>query len=174
MSTRYKLPDSTLAYILKGLIPYTDPNLKLTFKPHLFFADLEKIHNKKAKVTRSAYYRAIKRGLIYIDNGNPRLSDKAIARLKVYEPKKLKNARLMVIFDIPENSRSDRDRLRALLRECRFRMVQKSVWMTEYDCLEYIKMELKEKNLDRYVAVYESRPVINSYESLQREEQLFH
>ena len=33
-----KLPDSALKYILKGLlVPYSEANLKLSFKPHLFF-----------------------------------------------------------------------------------------------------------------------------------------
>ncbi|MSU73583.1 hypothetical protein EXS56_00385 [Candidatus Kaiserbacteria bacterium] len=46
----------------------------------------------------------------------------------------------MVIFDIPERRRGVRERLRRLMRECGFLLIQKSVWLSPYDCEELIAL----------------------------------
>ncbi len=46
----------------------------------------------------------------------------------------------MVIFDIPELRRGVRERLRRLMRECGFLGIQKSVWLSPYDCEELIAL----------------------------------
>ena len=46
----------------------------------------------------------------------------------------------MVIFDIPEQRRGARERLRRLMRECGFLCIQKSVWLSPYDCEELIAL----------------------------------
>ncbi len=147
-------------YILKSLIPYTEPNLKLAFKPNQFFNDLEKLDEVKAnrESIRNSYYRAIKKKLILIDEkGAPRLTEKGLHKLKLYQPKELsKGARILVTFDIPEEKRILRNRLRVLLRELKFKQTQKSVWETKYDVLNYLRSEIEEKNLADYVNVYES------------------
>ncbi len=50
-------------------------------------------------------------------------------------------------------------RVRFLLRELRFTQVQKSVWQSEYDVLEYLVPELRRHNLQEYVQLYESAQV---------------
>ena len=87
---------STAHYILSSLIPYTEANLKLSFKPTAFFNDLEKIDAHKAKhgTLRSSYYQAIKKGLIEIDkSGVPCLTEQGLAQLQRYEPKRLQAQR---------------------------------------------------------------------------------
>ncbi len=151
---------SSIHYILSGLIPYTEANLKLAFSPNAFFNDLEKLDAIKAnkKALKSAYYRAIKKGLIKIDEaGIPRLTEKGLRKTKVFQPKKLKGAQLMIIFDIPEEERSKRQRLRTLLRELTFRQVQKSVWVSDFDHREYIRAEINESQLEGCVELFESR-----------------
>ena len=46
----------------------------------------------------------------------------------------------MVIFDIPERRRDARARLRRLMSECGFLCIQKSVWLSPYDCEELIAL----------------------------------
>lgn len=46
----------------------------------------------------------------------------------------------MIIFDIPERRRSARERLRRLMSECGFLCIQKSVWLSPYDCEELIAL----------------------------------
>lgn len=155
---------SSVHYVLSSLIPYTEANLKLVFKPTKFFDDLERLDRIKTKRATIAggYYKLIRDGLVKLDDhGVPRLTEAGIARLKRYEPSRLTGAAsILVIFDIPEEERRLRQRLRTLLRELRFTQVQKSVWQTEYDILEYLTPELKSLRLQKYVQVYESAKVI--------------
>ena len=151
-------PSSATVYLLKSLIPYTDANLKLTYKPHLFFNDLERLDNVKKSVAKTAYNRAIKKGLVCTsDDGIPRLTQKGIRSIAPFQSKKLKGAKLMVIYDIPEVSRWQRDRLRTVLHEFTFEQIQKSVWVSEFDCAHYIKEEIDHLGINHQVKIYEVR-----------------
>lgn len=156
------LPKSSLRYVLEGLTPYTKANIKLTFSPNSFFNELEKFENGRYKraTLKQAYYKARRRHLIVADeNGNPILSDKARQQLKEFKPKKLKGASVMVIFDIPEGESTKRSWFRRLLRELKFEQVQKSVWMSQYDCFEIISAGIIEHRLESYVRIFEARPI---------------
>lgn len=87
------------------------------------------------------------------------MTEKGQASLQLYRPEKLQNAYLMVIFDIPESERGKRQQLRLLLRELRFRQVQKSVWVTQYECRKYLRAEVEDLSLNSYVKVFESRQI---------------
>lgn len=151
---------STSHYVLSALVPYTEANLKLAFKPNIFFDDLanlsETAMNKAA--LKTSYYRLVQKGCIELDTrGQPTLSDKGKQQLSLYEPQKLPGgAGLLLVFDIPENQRAKRDHLRTLLRELKFRMIQQSVWHTAYDSREYLRTELEKYQLTPYVKLYES------------------
>ena len=149
-------------YILSSLIPYTESNIKLAFKPSLFFNDLEKLDRIKSskKALKSAYYRAIRQKLILVDEkGIPRLTDKGLREARPYKPEKLKSSKLMIIFNIPEGERFKRRRLRMLLRELSFHQIQKSVWESRYDHREYLRAEISDMNLQEYVKVYETAQI---------------
>ncbi|HTE22525.1 MAG TPA: hypothetical protein VK674_05800 [Candidatus Limnocylindria bacterium] len=157
------LPNSALAYVLEALIPYSDANVKLAFKPHLFFNDLENIARQKQSLSyrrqtlRNAFYHAKRSGFIeFSKSGGPRLTRKGEAYLKPYEPSKLgDSARLMVIFDIPEEQRAKRRYLRLILRQLKFKMVQQSVWISKYDCKTILHDEIEAYELQAYVQIYE-------------------
>lgn len=159
-----KLPESSLRYVLEGLVPYTEANLKLAFKPHAFFNDLERISQRKRRTLQNAYYKAQKDGLLVMDAaGVPRLTDKGRAKIAPYKPRALgKQARLVVIFDVPEIDRWKRRHLRLLLRELSFRQVQKSVWESKYDYRDYLKSEIIHLGLQEAIIVYEALPVITA------------
>lgn len=158
--SKKQLPDSTLKYILESIVPYSDANLKLAFKPHWFFIDLENIARRQQREhtyskVRSAYYRAVKKGYITLERGRPQLTARGLQKVKPYVPKKLRGAQLMVIFDIPESERHKRRHLRVLLKELKFRQIQKSVWVTDYDYRDILKMEVKDQQTSDYVLIYE-------------------
>ncbi len=143
--------------MLRALIPYSDANLKLVFKPSLFFADLERVEKISRNASKNAFYRAIRQELIEIDEqGIPRLTEKGRRDVKPFVAKKLAGAKLMIIFDIPENERWKRTHLRQLLRELSFKMIQQSVWSTDYDHRDYLKAEISNLGLARYVQLYEA------------------
>ena len=148
----------TTKHILKAFIPYTKSNLQLAFKPQVFFNELEKMGQGKKRSIKSAFYRAIKTGLIEIDDaGIPRLTKKGKLKIREYQPSKLsKNSHLLIIFDIPEDERVKRNHLRALLHELSFIKVQQSVWASKFDHREYLAAEIKEYGLENYVIIYEA------------------
>ena len=153
------LPDSALKYLLKALIPYSEANLKLSFSPGSFFADLEKIDAKKRYSRghwQNTYYKAKKAGLIDTNGTTPYLTSRGKAVLDLYKPKHFaNNAQLMVIFDIPETQASKRRSLRRTLQKLSFTQVQRSVWISSYDSRDYLASELAWLGIDEYVQIYE-------------------
>jgi CRISPR/Cas system-associated endoribonuclease Cas2 len=156
------LPKSTLDYVIEGLIPYTDDNLKLVFKPGLFFADLENIskqkHNKESY--KQAYYRAIKNGFIEIENGFPKITSSGKKKIPIFKPAALdKKTFLMISFDIPESERYKRDRLRKILKSFEFVQVQKSLRVTKLNYLDLLKAEISYSNLEGFIKIYEAKEI---------------
>lgn len=156
--SRPKFSESATRYVLEALIPYTEANMLLTFKPNKFFNELEKRDNRGGQTYRRAFAHAKNRDLIRDDaNGTPRLTDKGQRRIQPFIAKKLgKGAKLMIIFDIPENERSKRSHIRLLLGELSFKQIQKSVWVSSYDHTRYLKAEIKRLNLENSVRLFES------------------
>jgi hypothetical protein len=156
------LPKSALRYTLEAFVPYTEANTLLAFKPSIFFNELERIDPQKYSraTVRKAYYEARRRRLITMnDDGVPIVSEEAKRQIRPYKPKRLKRAKIMVIFDIPELESQKRRWFRLLLRELKFEQVQKSVWQSEYDCAEILSAGILEQRIEKYVRVYEARPI---------------
>lgn len=60
---------------------------------------------------------------------------------------------ILVIFDVPESERFVRDTLRAVLSDCGFTMVQKSVWVTRKDVVDELCALLQGSGLNRWVRI---------------------
>lgn len=59
----------------------------------------------------------------------------------------------LVMFDIPERRRGDRERLRNFMIEAGFKLFQESVWIYPYDCEDVVtllKLEMRLGNSVRY------------------------
>ncbi len=156
------LPDSALRYVLEALIPYTQANIKLAFKPSEFFNDLEHIDRKKQysrSSLRRAYHQAKRAGYIDTSGKTPTISAGARRMLEPYQPTRLESARLIVMFDIPEIHKTQRDKFRQLLRELRFDQVQKSVWSSEFDSRDIIRQAVVDLGIADYTVVYEAVPL---------------
>jgi CRISPR-associated endonuclease Cas2 len=147
---------SALVYVLKGLLPYTRQNLLLTYKPSRFFYELSQQSGHSQAALRSAFRRAEHAGLI-TNSTVPALTAKGRQKLQPFVAEKLgRNAKLLVIFDIPESAAHLRRELRALLRKLGFNQVQLSVWITSYDHREVITEAIEELGLAKYVEMYEA------------------
>ena len=157
------LPHSALRYTLEALVPYSEANLNLVFSPNRFFNELDTIDRtrryRKPTITK-AYYEAKRRGYILIDEqGCPRLSPEAKNLIRPYRPSKRINAQLMVVFDIPEDLSVKRRWFRLLLHELKFVQIQKSVWVSDYDCVAVLSAGILEQRLEDYVRIYEARAI---------------
>jgi DNA-binding transcriptional regulator PaaX len=147
---------SPLVYVLVGLIPYSKPNLLLSYKPSLFFKELEKVSRYKQSALKAAYWRAQQQGLIEQYKNIPILTKKGQLKIAPFIAEKLESeAKLMVIFDVPEDQALKRRKLRQVLKEWRFTQVQKSVWMTDRDYREELIEIIKELHLVGCVELYE-------------------
>jgi len=60
----------------------------------------------------------------------------------------------MVLFDIPEDARSDRNRLRGLLKSNGYKQVQKSVFINPWPLNREAIVYLKETGLDKYIRIF--------------------
>lgn len=149
--------DSATLHVLLALVPYTQQNLTLAFHPNKFFNDLEKISHKSINGLRTAYDRAIKRGLIHIDNRSVSLSLHARQAVQPYIAQTLSSGgQLMVIFDIPEELAPLRQQLRNTLKKLLFVQIQQSVWMTEMDHRSIVIETINDLNIRAYVQLYEA------------------
>lgn len=147
---------STVEYILLSLIPYSRPNLMLAYKPNAFFNELERISRRKKPTLQSSLSKAIRSGYIKRINGVPVLSKKGRQKVSRLNAKRLKkDVYLMVAFDIPEELRAKRRRLRAFLKFRDFRQAQKSIWISPFDHSEEIKSLIDELQIGDFVDIYE-------------------
>lgn len=148
---------SSLVYVLVALIPYSKPNLLLTFRPSQFFKELEKVSKYRRETLRDAYRRGVRSGYIKQVDEQPKLTSLGKRRAQPFVATKLaQNSRLMVIFDIPEQQAGLRQQFRGLLRQWQFEQVQKSVWLSEYDYREALIEAIGELNLVGCVEIHES------------------
>jgi hypothetical protein len=157
---------SAIIFLLSSLVPYTDANLKLTYRPNVFFNELEKISKKETgrKISKtslkSTYYRAKNDQYFELDKlGVPSLTAKGIDRIAPFKPKKLVGAKLLVTFDIPETQRQKRSQFRQTLRILKFKQVQQSVWISDYDGRDILGRDIEFLGLKDKVEIYEARKI---------------
>ena len=82
--------------------------------------------------------------------------EKAImASFKLGEAQKRKDGKwIMLIFDIPQNHRKERDLLRSILRNLGYKLFQQSVWVTPYNVADKTENLLQTHSLDKYVKIF--------------------
>jgi CRISPR-associated endonuclease Cas2 len=72
--------------------------------------------------------------------GEERLRRWELQEFKFIKPKTWDRKWRVIIFDIPENRRAVRNRVRNLFKEAGFLSLQKSVWVYPYDCEDIITL----------------------------------
>lgn len=151
-------PEKTaMMHVLLGFIPYTEENLMLTFKPNIFFNELEKTSKKSTKNLRQAFNRAVGKQLINIGKDRAFFSIRGRQLIQPFIAKKLKSGgKLMVSFDIPEDYSDLRRKLRFLLRELKFKPVQQSVWISDMDHRKILLDSIKDLKMQDWVQLYEA------------------
>ena len=79
-----------------------------------------------------------------------------VLKIKTRDMEKKKNPKdewLMIIFDIPERRRKDRNTLRGFLHTLGFQKIQQSVWVSPYEVYDELKAIVNNFNLKQYVKV---------------------
>ena|SRR3989344_1017048 len=101
--------------------------------------------SNKLFYTKSALWELVRDGYIEVDpktKKNARLTFKGEEKYRqtqnLIKPKQWDGKWRMLIFDIKEEQRSVRDKIRQSLKAFGFVHLQRSVWVYPYDCEEYI------------------------------------
>jgi len=137
-----------------------DPSLR---KHRQWLEDIMRNKRKKQKFFSALHYlknrKFIKyinkgnaRGVIFLERGDQRLIQINARVERMQRKKKLSTEEwIMVFFDIPEKLKSKRNTLRRRLKELEFQQLQKSIWITQYDIVDFLKKELKELQVNSFV-----------------------
>ncbi len=62
--------------------------------------------------------------------------------------------KILVVFDVPERQRAARASMRTFLRTCGFKMMQKSVWISERDIFSALISWIRRERLQEWVRVF--------------------
>lgn len=105
-------------------------------------------HQRQTESIMSARTRLIQKGFLKYKNGfleitplgRRFLQKKTLIDNYKNQKKKWDGRWRVLIFDIPENRRRDRDHIRQTLIDIGFVRLQKSVWVFPYDCEEFVTL----------------------------------
>lgn len=104
-------------------------------------------------LSRSGFIKKKKDKYFLTAKGVGRLLEIRIKK-KIENKKKTKNKYLVLIFDIPENIRHQRNSFRRKLKALGFEMIQQSVWIIQYDVLDELKRLIELYKVDDYVRFF--------------------
>jgi CRISPR/Cas system-associated endoribonuclease Cas2 len=100
------------------------------------------INNTIGRLLKSGHIKLVKKGkkkfFKLTKKGKKELDRFQLQDFKIKKPKKWDGKWRVVIFDIKEFMRKERNQLRATLKKIGFKMLQNSVWVCPYDCKDFI------------------------------------
>lgn len=112
-------------------------------------AKLGIIPNRRQKeYVSSSASKMVKKGLMRFNGkfyeltmaGQERLRRWEFNQFKFERPKKWDKKWRVIIFDIPDKKRKERDQIRTLFKSAGFYLLQESVWVYPYDCEDIIAL----------------------------------
>lgn len=126
--------------------------------------DLSITYIKNKNSIKKSLKRLIQRKLVKEEkNGKLHLTDLGLVeflKLELSQTDLLPKGKIcIVVFDIPEISRSWRDILRKFLRDSCFFPLQKSVWISQFDAAEKLSKIFNLLNLKKWIKVYNATEV---------------
>ena len=149
-----------LQNLLLALLPYTKQNLQLVFMPNKFFNELEKSSGLSKTRLRESYDRAIRDKIIIRTEYAMSLSLRGKQIVQPFVAEIIKNnAKLMVIFDVPENFAGRRQRFRNILKHLNFQQIQLSVWMSDMDHRQILFESIEDIEIQQWVQLYEASEI---------------
>ncbi|MFO0970815.1 MAG: hypothetical protein U0520_00480 [Candidatus Saccharimonadales bacterium] len=157
---------SALGYVIEALIPFSDANLNLTFKPSQFFRELAEKTGKAESSLKNALVKAKKDNLLVLTGSRVHFENEAmilIERFKKLEATPLRSGYVLVLFDIPQSHDYQRRLLVRELKALRFKQIQKSVWASDHDNRDVLLDIVSELKIGRFVAISLTHPVFGSH-----------
>lgn len=100
--------------------------------------------------------------------GKKRIDQSNDKNMSIKIPAKWDKKWRIILFDIPEDQKSNRDNLTKKLKNMRFVQLQRSVWVHPYDCREEIEHICKLYSVSRYVTYIETDHIDNQKKLMLR------
>jgi len=121
------------------------------------------------KLRSQRLQKSLRCGLYQLANAGYRdgwkVTDEGYRRLKELVPKYIEPEErqwngdiYLVMFDIPENLKRSRQKLRNTLSDIGFRMIQESVWMGFFDPTDLLEDDLRIWEIDEFVLITKATP----------------
>ncbi len=151
----FKKPRSAIAKDILNALLTTGMWVIAANSPYFIIALWRKYRWRKLHPKRkfySTFYNLLKRGYVEMekygydlkitltDKGKELASWMQIDALEIKKPKKWDKKWRVVIFDIAELNRRERDAFRYKLKELGFKYIQKSAWVHPYECRDEIEL----------------------------------
>lgn len=145
--------------------------LSLTRRPDHYFRIVRDMARAWRHINEESLHRAIKRlywsklvatqegrdgtvTLALTEEGKRRIVRYHLSRMEIPKPKRWDGLWRLVVFDIPEHRRRERNFLAGTLKQLGFVPLQKSVFVFPYDSRESVKFLVDYLNLRPYVRLF--------------------
>ncbi len=112
--------------------------------------DSSTINRARKRLIASGHIRSTEKGLRLTDRGRKEL-DLHEALMRGDVPRRWDGRWRVLIFDIPEHRKADRDKIRRTLRHIGFLMLQDSVWVFPYDVEDFVSLVKADLHIGRAV-----------------------
>ncbi len=125
----------------------------------LLDTDFSTTSPRRSEIVKSAASRLSRKGLVKFENGfysatslgEKLLSDWQMSNYRIKKPRKWDKKWRVIIFDIPEKKKKERDQVREILSTAGFERLQNSVWVYPYDCEDVIGLMKIELGIGKYL-----------------------
>lgn len=146
--------------------------LAIAGSPRSYFGVIKSVSNEWEKINEQSLKRAIKNlyqsklleerenengstSLILSEEGRKRVLTYNLDNIAIQKPDKWDGKWRVVLFDIPNSKKKEREVLRSSLRNLGFLAYQKSVFILPYECKNEIDFVIEFYNLRRHVRFME-------------------
>ena len=150
LSRNLSIEDKILKLLLEPAHKYKGIPVSLLGIPLIFSCKKQSINNALCRLKKDGYLSKESGQILLSPQGRKYVENKKVRFLTFDSPYKKKSPRnLIVMFDIPETKKAEREWFRFHLRKFNYEMIQKSVWVgpspLPKDFLDYIEdIKLKE------------------------------
>jgi DNA-binding transcriptional regulator PaaX len=149
---------------LLGVIAYSSPSGAGRINSYIFTKTKKLIANNWRKRMKELHQK----GYIELGDEEIKLTRKGIKLLETlslpepkFDPKKWDHRWRIVTYDIPEEKKKGRDILHNILKKWGCVEIQKSVFLTPFECKEEVAIATKEYHLNSHIFYFVTSEILN-------------
>jgi len=153
-----KMQETILSYVISGGRVGGNALAKQVVDS-IFGTDFATDSPRRNEIVKTVASRLSRKGLLKFENGHyspTRTGEKLwnnwqLSEYKIKQPKKWDKKWRVLIYDIPENKKKAREKVREILRSAGFVRLQDSIWVYPYDCEDVIGIMKNELGIGKHL-----------------------